>query len=93
MSNNAGNQVQTDFFKNATKNRLALVPGASYLTQFANQGQLGQGSATAYNSRLVGSQLNGSGPAMSPVTAPFSFTQFATGIRAIKLSPLKRFKK
>lgn len=79
----AGNQVSTDFFKQATANRLALVPGASVLASFANKGQLGQGSAISYNSKVRASQQNGSGPAIPPIQAPFSFGQFATGIRTI----------
>jgi hypothetical protein len=86
MANNStGNRPVTDFFANATKNRLALVPGAAALTSFSNKGQLGEGTATSFNSRVRGSQQNGSGPAVPPTTSPFSFTQFATGARTLVL--------
>ncbi len=78
-----GNQQSTNFFANATANRIALVPGAAQLTQFANKGLLGQGTAVNYAARVRGSQQNGSGPAQAPMTAPFSFGQFATGLRAL----------
>ena len=78
----AGNQVSTNFFKNALANRTSLVPGAAHLVQFANKGQLGRGTPTMYASKVRASQQNGSGPAIAPVTAPFSFGQFATGVRA-----------
>jgi hypothetical protein len=78
----AGNQPNTNFFKNALANRTALIPGAVQLVGFANKGLLGQGTGTAYASRVRGSQQNGSGPAVAPVSAPFSFGQFATGVRA-----------
>ena len=44
--------------------------------------QLGRGTSTMYASKVRASQQNGSGPAIAPVTAPFSFGQFATGVRA-----------
>lgn len=78
-----GNQQSSDFFKNANANRVSLVPGAAALLPYANQGLLGQGTATAFASRVRGSQQNGSGPAQAPTRAPFSFGQFATGIRLL----------
>ena len=80
-----GAQSKTNFFAQATLNRLALVPGAVNLATFANKGQLGQGAATSYNSRVASSQLNGAGPAVPPINSPFSFTQFATGLRTLTL--------
>jgi hypothetical protein len=78
-----GNQKSSNFFANANANRISLVPGAAQLTNFANKGLLGQGTATAYASRVRGSQQNGSGPAQAPTSAPFSFGQFATGLRMV----------
>jgi hypothetical protein len=79
----AGNQTAANFFSNAIRNRAAMVPGAVYLATFANKGQLGAGAAVAYNAKVRASQQNGSGPAVAPITAPFSFGSFATGIRTL----------
>lgn len=79
----AGNQVSSNFFANATQNRIALVPGATVLASYANRGQLGAGAAVSFNSKVRASQQNGSGPAVPPIAAPFSFSQFATGARSL----------
>jgi len=85
MAATAGNQAETNFFSNATRNRLALVPGAAHLIGYANKGNLGQGASTTLNSQVRASQMNGSGPAITPIKAPYSFAQFATGFRTLAL--------
>lgn len=84
MATTDGPQPNVGFFSNAIKNRLALTPGAAHLLKFANKME-GQGGAVALNSRVLVSSQNGSGPAVAPVTAPWSFTEFATGQRSLIL--------
>ena len=93
QNNLAATQPQAQFFSSSTRNRLSLVPGAANLAAFANRGNLGAGSAISYNSKVQGSQQNGSGPAIAPRTAPFSFTEFATGLRTLGFKRLNGKKK
>jgi hypothetical protein len=78
----SGNQSAYDFFASQMKNRLGLVPGAGNLTTYAN-GVDGVTAAAAYNSRVLNTQLNGAGPAMSPINAPWSFSDFITGMKSL----------
>lgn len=89
---NSGQKVAGGFFSDAIQNRIALVPGAASLVAFANK-PLGTGAAREYNARVKSSQQNGAGPAIAPITAPWSFTQFATGKRTLVAAIQKKFKK
>jgi hypothetical protein len=90
QSKPTGNAPETNFFKNSIANRLALVPAAGVLASYANK-RKGEGSAAQYNSLVKATQDNGAGPAIPPITAPFSFTQFATGKRILTSAIRKRF--
>jgi hypothetical protein len=85
---NPGNDRSTNFFSNSTAMRLSLVPGAAGLAKFTNK-KLGTGAAAQYNSQVAVSQANGSGPVIAPINAPYSVTQFATGIRTLKMGVKK----
>lgn len=87
----AGNQMDSNFFANATANRVALVPGAAMLAGMGNA-SLGRGSARVYNSLVAASQQNGAGPAIAPIQAPFSVTQFGTGKRVLSLAIARKIK-
>ncbi len=87
-----GNQPTTNFFQNATANRLLMVPAAAALAGYANK-PLGMGTASAYSSRVKSSLQNGAGPAIAPLTAPWSFTQFATGKRILTAAIKKKLGK
>lgn len=79
------------FFASAMNNRTQLLtPGAPGLVNYGN-GVDGQTSAGAYNSRVLSSQMNGAGAVVSPINAPWSFADFATGNRSLLKSgkPLK----
>jgi hypothetical protein len=88
----SGNSTSSNFFVNSTKNRLAQIPGASALAAYGNK-NLGQGSQAAYTSQVSVARANGAGPAIPPITAPFSFTQFATGKRILTQKIKKRLGK
>jgi hypothetical protein len=85
----AGNQAAAGFFTQATANRVGLVPGAAALASFANKPN-NQGAANAYNSRVRASQQNGAGPVIAPTKAPWSFTDFATGMRSTITTKMKK---
>jgi len=87
-----GNGKFQGFFQSAITNRASLIPANSYLLRFANKAA-GQGIATKANSRIATSQVNGAGPLIPPVTAPWNFTSFITGAKPLLSNAQKLVKK
>ena len=79
-----------NFFASAMNNRLAMLPAAGSLAAYSN-GTDGSTSAAAYNSTVLSAQLNGAGPIIPPIQAPFSFADFITGKKSLTTagSPVK----
>jgi hypothetical protein len=82
----------TDFFAQATNNRLALVPASSALAQYGNTDQ---GTAqAALDSRVRASSVNGAGPNADPSSAPWgTLTNFALGKSGARLETASVVKK
>lgn len=75
---NPGKQTALNFFAAAQANRLGMIPSATALAAYGNLLN-GNDAASSYNSRVLSTQINGAGPDVPPLNAPFSFSDFATG--------------
>lgn len=84
MANQAPDK--TNFFRQATANRLAMVPGAAMLANWGSPS-----AAAALNSRVLASQTNGAQSPSDPSKAPWTFTDFIFGTRSVAwpVSPTK----
>ncbi len=85
-----GKDTSKNFFAAAMANRLSMLPAGTALSSYSN-GADGATSASAYNSNVLASQTNGSGPIIPPINAPYSFADFATGKKSLTTanSPVK----
>jgi hypothetical protein len=82
QTQNMGPNPKENFFKAQMLNRASIIPGAKNLMTYSNLTD-GMTAAAAYNSRVLATQINGGGPDVSPISAPFSFFDFVSGNRSL----------